>query len=47
MAEFRTPKGLVVGLVAKPNETEKVEPKKETPPEKAVEKRNGRRNADK
>ncbi len=42
MAEFRTPKGLVVGLVAKPNEAEKNEPKTETPPEAVEKKRVGR-----
>jgi hypothetical protein len=47
MAEFRTPKGLVVGLVAKPEEAEKNEPKTETPPEGTEKKRNPRQKAEK
>ena len=47
MAEFRTQKGLVVGLVAKPEEAEKNEPKTETPPGEAEKKRNPRQRAEK
>ena len=42
MAEIRTPQGLVVGLIVKPETVEKNEPKHETPPETVEKKRGGR-----
>lgn len=47
MAEFRTPQGLVVGLVAKPDETEKNESESVTPPDETEKKRNPRQKAEK
>ena len=47
MAELVTPQGLVVGLIVKPEEADKNEPKAETPPEGTERKRNPRQKVEK